>query len=385
MKTHCQRPHLVHDPFRIPAYSLVDDQGNSIQEVDIFLAEVAARTNSPATLRTYAYAIQDLYVYAHENDLKVLEFTRKNIVGYVLMLKSKTNPQRKHTRSGVTSGSVNPVTKKTYLPMGYQPRTINLRMSVIGQFYSIIKMENLGPAIHPVARDEKSIYERRFRKNTAKHKWSLYQRVEKKSPFSISEHLLNEMRRRTRCVRDSALIEGLLTSAGRAAEICAMNIEDVLWAEKQVLLNTKGKAGKTSVAVSSKFLTLLKIYLSERQSSLSDGDPLWIMERGKTRRMTYTSMRAVLRRLNTELETNITLHNFRSTSATKLAKKKGIGLLELQRHLRHETYDSTKIYIDTSGNSGIEIIDGFDEVFDEKVADVSPRYNAEIIRRITEE
>ena len=385
MKKFTQGPHVVHDPFRVPAYYVVDGQGNTVSEVEIFLADVTARTNSLATLRTYAYAVQDLYAYTYENDLNVSELTRKDIVNYLQMLKSKINPQRRHTHSNITPGSVNSMTKKTYLPHGYQPRTINLRVSVISQFYSVIKMDNLGPNIHPILGNEKKYHERKYRKIAKKHPLSFYQRVNKKSAFSISDRLLNEMRRRTKCVRDSALIECLLTSCGRAEEICAMNIEDVLWQEKQVLLNTKGRLGKTAVAVSSKFLNLLKDYLSERRPSPSNGDPLWTMERGKQRRLKYTSLRAVLGRLNAEMGTNITLHNFRSTGATKLAGMENVGPLEVQRHLRHESIDSIKIYIDTSINSGIEIIKGFDEAFEDKMTNVSSNYNPDIVKRITEE
>lgn len=360
----------LNDPKRSPRYTIVDSNGNTILEVEIFLRDVIARTSSSDTVRTYRDCLFDFLRYLTSCNVKISDVKRLHVVDYLLHLKEKKNPQRNFSKSGIEPGSTNEITGKPYLSSGYQARTLNLRQTVVGLFFDVLIMNDMGPERHPIVRASARRPTNREFGRTHQQR-SLRQRVPAKTPVVLADHLIEEMMQNTVCLRDAALLQGLYCSASRAIEMLGLKIEDILWDKSEIMLKTKGRPGKQPVRVTEKFLTLTKQYLAERGGTVSRRDSVWLTERSPTRQLTYTALRAILRRLNDTLGSNVTAHNFRSTCASKLAQRPGINPLDIQNHLRHSSFDSTQIYIKLAGNLNTTELNNLDEILNYKIKEKS--------------
>lgn len=371
-------------PESVPYFQIIDEAGHPVHEADLFLRDTCARLGLLTTQRSYAFALLDWLQFLHGRRRKVNEVSRQDVVDYLLELRTKANPQRaRRSAAAPRPGSINAVTGKSTLRPGYAPATIKQRLTVVGLFYDVLESAALGPPQHPLGRikpgviasDPKSYHYHQVR--------AFRQRVPQRTAHALPADLLQRFRDVPSSARDRALIEALFCTAGRAMEVLAMTVGDIQWEARKVMLTTKGQAFKTAVAVSSRLLVLLRDYLAERPGPAAPGDPLWLMERGKVRPMTYTALRAVLRRLNTEFGSNVTAHDFRATSATALASSADLPLLAVKRHLRHRDLLSTQRYLGVDGiYDAARIsarIDSFAELDD---VDVAEGYDAEAFNRV---
>lgn len=344
------QPTLHPTPGQVPFFQILDGQGQPISEVELFLRDTYARRPNYNTVRTYAYAILDWYRFLTVQNLTNCHVRRSNVTDYVLHLREKVNPQRnRRTKEAPVAGSINAVTGKPYLAAGYQSSTINQRITVLVLFYDVLLAEGIGPKVHPVSRPDARA-RRRFHPDLPRYRGTrtFLQRQDQRLAHAVPRVLLKQIRAAVKSARDVALLECLYASAGRAAEVLAMTYGDVLWERREVLLNTKGRKNKEVVAVSSRFLEYLQLYLTERGGLPLPEDPLWLMERGPQRPLTYTALRAMLRRLNDQFGSNVSLHDFRATCAVHMAENPEIPFLAIRDHLRHANVNSTQRYVSTA-------------------------------------
>ena len=97
----------------------------------------------------------------------------------------------------------------------------------------------------------------------------------------------------------------------------------------------------------------LRLWVAEL-GELAPDEPVWQTLRrrgsgtGSPRRsvLTYDALRAVLRRANTVLGTNWTLHDLRHTCALRLLRGHGVSLRDVQVILGHAHLSTTQIYLE---------------------------------------
>jgi len=79
------------------------------------------------------------------------------------------------------------------------------------------------------------------------------------------------------------------------------------------------------------------------------GDPVWQTLRrrdgGRRRRLTYDALRAVLRRANTCLGTNWSMHDLRHTCALRMTRSQTLSLRDVQTILGHAHLNTTQGYL----------------------------------------
>ncbi|WP_019012439.1 tyrosine-type recombinase/integrase [Deinococcus aquatilis] len=366
-----------------PYFQLLNAHQQPIAEADLFLKEVCSRTNSTATLRTYGYALLDWYRFLGRHALELNDVQRKHVVQYILELKGKQNLQRVRRAGTPKAGSVNPVTGKRYLPNGYQMATVNLRISVITQFYDILILNDVGPTRHPVRmKGETSEYKSGVwgmrSSSSAAH---LRQRNPQRLAHGLSKIVMQALRAEINNDRDAALIEGLYVSAARAEEMLALTFGDVNWQQQTLLLHTKGRQDKQEVAVSAHFLALLRTYLGRRIKTAAAHEPVWLMRREPREILTYSGLRAVLRRLNEKLSSNISAHDLRATCATHLAMDSSLSLLEIATHLRHAQVATTQRYLESGRSNRLGLHRHFNQV-EPELPPPSTSYDPEVLARI---
>lgn len=267
---------------------------------------------------------------------------------YVLSLRTRPNPQRKH---GPRPPNLR--TGKPYLAPGYAPTTINHRLTVLHAFYAFHQQEGRGTGRNPVpdgARERRTLAHRNPLAPTPEYRRALYrQQVPTRLPRALSDDLWDEVFRTLTSHRDRALACLLVSSAARAQEALDMLVQDVDWGDQKVRLIGKGSREVRWVNASPDFFRHLALYLTERGEA-DPVSPLWVTLRQPRRPLTYNALRAVLVRVNAKLGTNITPHDFRHTSADRLAGDPNVTLPIIQAHLRHKHLFSTDVYLRARGD-----------------------------------
>ena len=120
-----------------PPYQITDNSGTVEESVSAFLRDLIASDRSPATVKTYVFALCAWLNFLHSRCKSWQSATREELRDYVLFLRSAENPYRFRHRPGAPEpGGVNPRTGKPSLAAGYKPATINHRLSVIHSFYA---------------------------------------------------------------------------------------------------------------------------------------------------------------------------------------------------------------------------------------------------------
>lgn len=142
-------------------------------------------------------------------------------------------------------------------------------------------------------------------------------------------------------IRDRAIIEVLLSSGVRCAELCDINISDVDIANQSIHI-IKGKGGKGRVVFISDIATeYLRKYLSKRNA----GDALFISQKGE--RICTDSIRRILKKYAkiTGVQ-NVHPHRFRRTFATEMHRR-GMDIDEIRKLMGHTEVQTTLRYIYT--------------------------------------
>ncbi len=330
----------------IPPYQITDNSGTVEESVSAFLRDLIASDRSPATVKTYAFALCAWLNFLYARGKSWQSAAPEELRDYVLFLRSAENPYRvRHRTDGPEPGSINPRTGKPYLASGYKPSTINHRLSVIHSFYAFQQHVSRGQTFALSLIDRRRNAHHNPLEPWPRHKRGLYrQRQPKRVPRALTDELWAEVFDALQHDRDRAILCLLVSSGSRAQELLGMKGGDVDWGGQRVRLICKGTRDESWVAASPEFFRWLAAYLTER-SPLTPASLLWVTLRRPERPLGYTALRAILTRVNERLGTNITAHDFRHTCALRLASDPGISLVDVQSHLRHRHITTTEAYL----------------------------------------
>lgn len=326
-------------PGATPAWQITE-WGNPVAYVQEYLLHLEARDFSPSSIRSYAYGLLKLLKFLDNLHVDWKKITHLHIGELVLFYQTKENPQRAHQAGKPQAGSVNVVTGKRVLSPGYKPATINQTLAIISDFYNYqISYKNLEIS-NPVLNTVSS-----HKSNREKISWPMYkQRVPRNTPRGMSDELWKEFFETLTSNRDRALFALAYSSGARANELLNLTFSDIDFGRSMVRVISKGTRNPDWIAVGPQFFQWLTLYLNERGQG-SGIDQVWITENKNSQPLTYTALRAIMRRANEKLGTNWVMHDLRHTFATNLANDGNIPLEIVRAQLRHAQITTTQKYI----------------------------------------
>lgn len=173
-----------------------------------------------------------------------------------------------------------------------------------------------------------------------------YERIHKKAMTQLD---LEKVRVDCITKREKAIVEMLYSTGCRVTELERLNIADVNFETKEVMLFGKGSKHRTSY-LNAKAEVALKAYLSER----TDNNPaLFVYEREPHDRLKKPGIELIIRKIMEHVDgvaTHVTPHVFRHTTAT-IALDRGMNIVDVSRMLGHRRVETTMEYITTNSES----------------------------------
>ncbi|MBV8915812.1 MAG: site-specific integrase [Acetobacteraceae bacterium] len=334
-------------PGNRPSYEVVGRADKVEPAVQAFLLDLLAGDRSPATIRTYAFALCSWLNFLDSRESSWQEATPVHLRDFVLHLRAADNPHRaRHRPEAPSPGSINARTGKPYLAAGYKPATINARLSVIQGFHAFQEQAaGLEPASKLLTgRRRRNTHHNPLEPWTKQTRGRFRQRQPRRLPRALGDDLWAELFASLEHDRDRAILCLLVSSAARAQELLDMRGVDVDWAGQCVCLTCKGTRHRSWVAASPEFFRWLASYLVQRGPVAADA-PLWMTLRAPIQPLGYTALRAIFTRVNQRLGTNVTAHDLRHTCALRLAADPAVPLVHIQTHLRHQSIGTTQLYL----------------------------------------
>lgn len=334
---------------------VTDAAARPVEPVSEFLRDFVACGNSAASCRSYGYDLLRWWRFLDAVDVAWDHAQRSEVRDFVVWLRTSHNPARDRRRSDPSlAGSVNPRTGKQYLSPGYAPSTINHALSVLAAFYEFHAGTGKGPVVSPVPPQSRDGRRLNAHHNPlepfAVHRRGTYrQKQPDREPRALPDDVLDELFGELACHRDRALFGMFLSSGARATELLGMTVSDAHPGDGRIFVRTKGLDGvKQACPASPEAFAWLALYLGElADEGLRPGpqEPLWWTRRRPFRPLTYTALRAILRRINEQLDTNITAHDLRHTLCLRLVDDLEISLVDVQQVMRHRRITTTGRYL----------------------------------------
>lgn len=174
-------------------------------------------------------------------------------------------------------------------------------------------------------------------------------KYERKHKKAMSQLDLEKVRSSCETKREKAIVEVLYSTGCRVTELERLNISDINFETKEVILFGKGDKHRVSY-LNAKAEVALKEYLNER----SDSNPaLFVYDRKPHDRLKKSGIEFLIRKMmkrTSGVTTHVTPHVFRHTTATT-ALDRGMSIVDVSRLLGHRRLDTTMEYITANSNS----------------------------------
>lgn len=229
----------------------------------------------------------------------------------------------------VTANDIRVYLYKYQKEHGISNRSLDGRRTVLSSYFSWMASEEYIEK-NPTANIDPIKYERRHKK-------------------AMSQLELEKVRAACVTKREKAIVEMLYSTGCRVTELERLNISDVNFETKEVLLFGKGDKHRISY-MNAKAEVALKEYLNERKDS---NEALFVRERSPHERLKKSGIEALVRKIMErvpDVTTHVTPHIFRHTTATS-ALDHGMNVVEVSRLLGHNRVETTMEYITTDSNS----------------------------------
>lgn len=164
-------------------------------------------------------------------------------------------------------------------------------------------------------------------------------REEIRKPFTDTE--VDKIRSACQSVRDRAIIETLLSSGLRVAELSSLDISDIDFVSLSVRVRD-GKGAKERITYITTVCAMhLKTYLMQR----ADDNPALFLSARKRQRLDPSGLRNILKTIEKRAGVDdVHPHRFRRTFATNLSKR-GMDVQTIARLMGHSNIQTTMIYV----------------------------------------
>ncbi|WCK52939.1 tyrosine-type recombinase/integrase [Aneurinibacillus sp. Ricciae_BoGa-3] len=140
--------------------------------------------------------------------------------------------------------------------------------------------------------------------------------------------------------RDRAILTLIYSVGLRVSEICSLQLRNVHWEEKRILI--QGKGGRERyVPLDSIVEDVIKDYLTSRTSTISE---LFVSKKGGA--LTSRAIQFMVKKYAARagIDKKVTPHKLRHTCATHLLQE-GAHLVAIQKLLGHKSLNTTQIYL----------------------------------------
>lgn len=174
-------------------------------------------------------------------------------------------------------------------------------------------------------------------------------KYERKHKKPMSQLELENVRLACKTKREKAIVEVLYSTGCRVTELERLNISDVNFETKEIVLFGKGDKHRISY-LNAKAEVSLKDYLNER----TDNNPaLFVYDRKPYSRFKKSGIELMIRKImerTSGVTTHVTPHIFRHTTATT-AIDRGMSIVDVSKLLGHTRIETTMEYITTKSDS----------------------------------
>ena len=174
-------------------------------------------------------------------------------------------------------------------------------------------------------------------------------KYERKHKKPMSQLELEKIRLACKTKREKAIVEVLYSTGCRVTELERLNISDVNFETKEIILFGKGDKHRISY-LNAKAEVSLKDYLNER----TDNNPaLFVYDRKPYSRFKKSGIELMVRKImerTSDVSTHVTPHVFRHTTAS-VALDRGMNIVDVSKLLGHAKVETTMEYITTDSTS----------------------------------
>ncbi len=204
---------------------------------------------------------------------------------------------------------------------GISDRTLENYRSYISAFYQWLAREDF------------------IQKNPCEKINPIKYREEIKKAFTETE--IDKIRSACTSVRDRAIVETLLSSGLRVAELANLDISDIDFINLSVRVR-EGKGSKERISYITTVCAMhLKAYLIQR----ADDNPALFLSVRKRQRLDPSGLRNILKTIEKRAGVDdVHPHRFRRTFATNLSKR-GMDVQTIARLMGHSNIQTTMIYV----------------------------------------
>ncbi len=174
-------------------------------------------------------------------------------------------------------------------------------------------------------------------------------KYERKHKKPMTQLELEKIRLACKTDREHAIIEVLYSTGCRVSELEHLNISDVNFETKEIVLFGKGDKHRISY-LNAKAEVALKKYISTR----TDGNPaLFVYDRKPYSRLKKSGIELIVKKMmerTTGISTHVTPHIFRHTTVST-AIERGMNIVEVSKLVGHSKIETTMEYVTTNLDS----------------------------------
>ena len=259
---------------------------------------------------------------------KISGLSEKSLYLYLIVLTDFFRTVRKKPEK-VTANDIRIYLYQYQKIHGISNRTLDCKRTIICSYFNWMASEEYiirNPAIniHPIK------YERKHKR-------------------AMSQLDLERVRLACETKREKAIVEVLYSTGCRVTELERLNISDVNFETKEVMLFGKGGKHRTSY-LNAKAEVAFKDYLSSRTD---DNPALFVYDRKPYGRLKKSGIEFLIRKMmkrTSGVTTHVTPHIFRHTTATT-AIDRGMNIVDVSKLLGHARVETTMEYITTNSDS----------------------------------
>ena len=296
------------------------------QKIDIALSKYDIQTlcTDIVVSDSLIYKLLEMYIVSK----KISGLSDKSLYLYTIVLRDFFITVNKDYKD------ISPIDIRLYLykyqrEHGISNRTLDTRRTIICSFFNWLSSEEY-ICKNPAIKIEPIKYERKHKK-------------------AMSQLDLEKIRLSCETKRERAIVEMLYSTGCRVSELEHLNISDVNFETKEVVLFGKGNKHRTSY-LNAKAEVALKEYLKDRKDV---NQALFVYDRKPYERLKKSGIELIIRKIMQRtdgLTTHVTPHVFRHTTAT-MAIDRGMNVVDVSRLLGHSRIETTMEYITDNSES----------------------------------
>jgi len=341
----------------LESWTVVGDDHVPFEPVERFLAYLASIERSPNTVKAYAHDLKDWFSFLTVQRLDWQAVTLEDVAGFVAWLRLPPAARDGH-------GTVLPT-----VDHHCGGASVNRKLAALMSFCEFharlgVQLSGLLVTMAPAGRGRSSAtsykpFLAHITKHTPQRGRAITLPAPAPRPQVLTARQAQAILDACEHLRDRLLFALLLDTGLRIGEALGLRHEDLLIAERQVIVmprrndnRARAKAGRPrTVPASAELMRLYADYLNDEYGAL-DSDYVFVNLWGRPHGhpLTYPAVYDLVRRLRRDTGLSFGPHLFRHTYATWLLRK-GAGMESVKELLGHASITTT---IDTYGHLTIE-------------------------------